>query len=290
MKITNLANLPPELVSAVKNDTYSSGGADYSVTQLIAPAQQVALKKKHANEIVNDAADLMWMLLGRAVHKVIELADVPDSWREQRKSVRVKGLKISGQVDIYNPLTKTITDAKSTSVYRTKDGLPKDWENQLNLYAALWRLNGFPVGKLRVLTLYRDWRQSEALRNKDYPKTAAQAIDVPVWDQIEAQDYLRARISFHESAKNALESGGSEALSTVTPCTSRERWATPDRWAVMKKGLKRATKLFESEAEAAEMVANKGEKYFVEERPGEDRRCQNYCDAAPFCNQYRGRQ
>ena len=47
MKITNNANIPQPIVDAIKNDSYSKGKADISVTQLIAPAQIVALERKH---------------------------------------------------------------------------------------------------------------------------------------------------------------------------------------------------------------------------------------------------
>ena len=288
MRVTNTANLPYEFLAAVSNDPYDNQGSDYSVTDLIAPAQQVAIKKRYKDDIVHDAADLIWILLGRAIHHVIEYADVPDSWREQRKSITMRGLKISGQADIYNPIDGVITDVKSTSVYRTKDGLPKEWEQQLNLYAVLWRLNGLDVNALRVLTIYRDWRPAEAMKNRDYPRTAVAELDVPCWRQSTALDYLRGRVDAHMSAQRELETAGGEGLAKHHACSDHEKWRTPDKFAVMKKGRKKALKLCNSDAEAAELVAAKGASYFVEDRPGEDRRCQNYCDASPWCHQFMG--
>ena len=289
MRVTNMANLPAEFLAAVSNDQYDNQGSDYSVTDLIAPAQQVALKKRYKDDIVHDAADLIWILLGKAIHQVIEYADVPDSWREQRKFVTMRGLKISGQADIYNPIDGIIKDVKSTSVYRTKDGLPDDWEKQLNLYAAIWRENGFPVKRLRVLAVYRDWRSAEALKNKDYPANALDELQVPCWRHSEAMDYLNKRVQAHMDAQCELETAGGEGLAEHHACSEVERWRTPTKYAVMKKGRKRAIKLYDTSLEAAERVESEGGRpYFIESRPGEDRRCHNYCDASPWCHQFMG--
>ena len=227
MRVTNTANLPAEFLSAVSNDHYDNQGSDYSVTDLIAPAQQVALKKKYKDDIVHDAADLIWILLGRAIHQVIEYSSVPDSWREQRKFIETRGLKISGQADIYNPVDGIIKDVKSTSVYKTRDGLPDDWEKQLNLYAAIWRENGFPVKRLRVLAVYRDWRSAEALKNKNYPATALDELQVPCWRHSVAMDYLNERIQAHMDAQCELETAGGEGLVSKPSMFGSGKMANP---------------------------------------------------------------
>jgi hypothetical protein len=64
-------------------------------------------------------------------------------------------------------------------------------------------------------------------------------------------------------------------------CTPEERWATPTTYAVMKQGKKSALKVAQSQKEAQIWLeANGGE--WVQERPGEDKRCHNYC---PFGKQ-----
>ena len=76
----------------------------------------------------------------------------------------------------------------------------------------------------------------------------------------------------------------------MTFAFDEERWATDPKFALMAKGRKSAVKLFDSEA-AAKLVmegldAKKGKIHSIVKRPGEQKRCGRWCDAAPFCEQY----
>ena len=85
MKITNKKGLPELLVRAVKNDPYSPGErTDISATTLIRPPQQVALSRFHASDLVEDAADRVWALLGSATHNILERAAGPEDISEER--------------------------------------------------------------------------------------------------------------------------------------------------------------------------------------------------------------
>jgi hypothetical protein len=69
-------------------------------------------------------------------------------------------------------------------------------------------------------------------------------------------------------------------------CSAKERWQQDSRFALKKEGSERATKVFDSEAEAK---ASLKEGYVVEERKGKASRCEgNYCNVAEFCSQYKG--
>ena len=57
MRITNERNLPYALVKAVENDSYNMGSADKSVTGLLQPPRQSALRELHADEVTEDASD-----------------------------------------------------------------------------------------------------------------------------------------------------------------------------------------------------------------------------------------
>ena len=63
-------------------------------------------------------------------------------------------------------------------------------------------------------------------------------------------------------------------------CTPEERWAKPDKWAVMKHGRKSAVKVFDSEEEAN---ANIGLGDYIEYRQGVDTKCEDYCMVNQFC-------
>ena len=56
----------------------------------------------------------------------------------------------------------------------------------------------------------------------------------------------------------------------------------------MKKGRKSALKLFDefSVVEAHSMAMNLGAGHSVDFRPGENIRCEKYCDCKNFCPQY----
>ena len=72
MKYTNKLNLPEIYVRAVTNDPYDSSGSDTSTTVLLSPPRINALRKKHANEIVEDVSERFFSLDGQAIHYVIE--------------------------------------------------------------------------------------------------------------------------------------------------------------------------------------------------------------------------
>ena len=74
MKWTNKGNFPEAVVKAVTSDGYSKGGADFSVTELISPPQLKKLQKLHSNQLTKDISENIWMLLGTAVHYILEQA------------------------------------------------------------------------------------------------------------------------------------------------------------------------------------------------------------------------
>jgi hypothetical protein len=74
MKWTNKGNFPEAIVKAIQNDSYSKGNSDFSVTELISPPQLKKLQKLHSNELVKDVSENIWMLLGTAVHNILEQA------------------------------------------------------------------------------------------------------------------------------------------------------------------------------------------------------------------------
>lgn len=75
MKLTNKYNLPEPIYDAVKADPYKGGGW-ISTTTLIDSPQIRVLKKAHKDELSEDASDMLWALLGSAVHGVLERANI----------------------------------------------------------------------------------------------------------------------------------------------------------------------------------------------------------------------
>ena len=210
MRITNKKGYPAALVKAVKNDSYSRGGANRSVTGLLAPPQQAALRELYADQIVEDVSDLTFALYGQLVHLMLERAGEQSQFQvnETRFFTEVNGWTISGQTD---SLTLTedqksliITDYKFVTAYKFKRNysgelvVPEEYVQQLNLYAYLLKSGvvpalgmlqennermRFPVDGLKIVAIYRDWSKMEAKRDSTYPQLGAETHEVPLWSE-----------------------------------------------------------------------------------------------------------
>jgi hypothetical protein len=269
--ITNRLGLPQPIVDAVRADPYSSGRSDISVTTLLKPPRAVALERQHASEIVEDAADRLWALVGQIGHAILERGS-KEAITERRLYTEVNGWTVSGQVDLVPP--DLLLDYKFTSVWSCKDGLKPEWEQQLNMLHLLCVRNGIHIVKAQIVAIYRDWSTLEARRSPDYPQTQVQLFDVPLWTLPAIEAYMTERVRAHQAARAALPE-----------CTAEERWGKPTKWALMKRGRERAVKLFDSAQVANVALEAASKEHYIQERPGEQVRCQNYCAAMPFCSQ-----
>jgi hypothetical protein len=274
MKLTNRLNLPQALVSAIENDSYTRGNAEISVTGLLAPPRKVEIERMHADEVIEDASDRIWSLLGQSIHTILERAS-KEGIAERRLTTEVEGWKVSGAMDCYYPEKGLLQDYKTVTAYKFKNGqAPMEYEQQLNLYAALLRRNGDPVSGLEIVGILRDWSKMEARRDPAYPQAQVVVVPVTVWPAEQAEAFLRERVILHRQARVELPE-----------CTVEERWQKPTLYAVMKAGQKRSLKNYTSREEAEEHASRVGAK--VVERPGESIRCQAYCNASSFCTQFR---
>ena len=269
MKLTNYLNLPQPIAAAVANDDYSRGAADFSVTQLLAPPRKVALEAQHEQEITEDVSDRIFSLLGQSIHTILERAG--DGRREERLTADFGGVTVSGQFDYFDS-DDAIWDWKVASVYEITHGVQKEKEQQVNCYRLLAVRNGYEVSGLRLGFILRDWSRTQTVK-ANYPPHQVVVYPVTMWSLEETERFIAERIRLHL-----------EARSVLPLCTDEERWAGPPRWALMKRGNKRASKVFDTKWEAEEAVKI---GYYVEERPGTNTRCEFYCAAAPFCDQWK---
>jgi len=274
MIITNTEGLPQPLVDAITKDPYDAGKSDLTVTQLISPPRKVALEKRHFNEMVVDASDRLWALMGQIGHGILERAANSDIV-EKRWFGAMDGWVISGQSDLILP-TSTLCDYKFTSVWTVKDGLKPEWEQQLNLLMWLAESHATNIRSAQIICIFRDWSVNEARRDRNYPQRQVKVLPVPLWGYEKAEAFARERVRIHAQAQ----------AGNLPECTAEERWEKEPVWAVMKKGRKRAVRLYDNEVDAAKHAATeKGGS--VEHRPGDSIRCQSYCAAAPYCDQWK---
>lgn len=271
MKFTNNTGLPEPLFLAICNDDYSAGESDISTTSLSAPSRIWALRKNHAHELTSDASDRIWSLLGQVGHKISErCGNDPRYITERRFYVTIDGKKIGGQIDLYDQQEKVLYDYKLTSYWVAKEGVKDEWKQQANVNKYLLEKNGFEVRRIKYIAIFRDWSKMRAGQG-DMPDQGVMTFEVEQWPEAVTLNWIKGRITSHYAA-----------LETLPECSEDERWAKPAKWALMKRGGKRAVKLYETE-QAANADVEQGVNY-VEQRPGEDTRCENYCEVKAFCS------
>lgn len=275
MILTNKLNLPSSIYNAVKRDPYTKGDAHISVTGLIGPARKRILELRHADEITEDVADRIWSLMGQITHGILERAD-DEAWCEERLYIVRHGWRISGQFDrVLLENDGLLQDYKLTSTYSVKDGAKPEYVAQANLYRLMLQEHGYTVEKLQIVAILRDWQRSKAKHDPNYPQAPCVVIDLPAWPKEQTEAYITGRLTIHGWAQTALPD-----------CTDDERWYRGEKFALVKLGNKKATKLFNTKEEAIAWTENDDNLYKIEHRRGENLRCSDYCSAAPFCSQY----
>jgi hypothetical protein len=281
MEITNLKGLPAAIVEAVRNDDYDSGASDLTASKLIDSPRLVALVKKHHHEIVDDAENRIWALLGKGVHYVLERAE-PSELTELRLFTTINGWRVSGAFDRLSLKHGKLIDYKVTSAWTVVygDRLP-DWEAQLNVLAELVARNSDreEVRELAIVAILRDWSKTRAREGGDYPPVQIVEIPIRLWGLETRRAYLEQRVALHQRAQ----------AGELPECSDEERWAKPTTYALMKGQNKRAVKIHETREAAEEHRISMGGdmNYWIEERPGQNVRCEDYCPVVRFCEQAR---
>jgi len=286
MNITNNHNLPQSFVNFARNDKYSKGLSDISVTTLIDSPRVRLLREAKSSEMTSDAADMIWPLFGTAVHHILESASEDEGViLEERLYATVNDWILSGAVDHQKVEGNSIsiTDYKVTSVWSVIHG-KIEWEQQLNCYAFLSQKNkGMKVKSLQICAILRDWNRREAERREYYPQAPVILVDIPLWPDTKRIDYIKERVAMHQDAQINYD-----LAQAFPPCSDEERWKRGEAWAVKKKGNKRAQRVFDNEVSAGEFMKDK-ENLEVEHREGEYVRCKgDYCGVANFCSQFKG--
>jgi hypothetical protein len=316
---TNKHNIPEYIAQAIRVDDHFTNG-DISVTSLIDSPKIYYLKSQTTYEV--DVMDMMAAFLGTGMHTALERAEkgrykertlkqaaavltdleeekganylkkividklggtIEDNIiREMNWTMEVLGWTISGTLDIYNKETCYIEDHKMTSAMAFMyPELKKSWNAQMNCYATILRANGYEVKGARIHAFFKDWSKAAVVRNRDYPKTPYMPIEIQMIDNDQMIKYMENRVSLHQKMRAGED----------IPCTGKDRWATVDTFAVMKKGNKKATRVLDSHALAEQEIEKIKLKtagdFFVETRPGSSKRCEEYCPMKNVCDQYK---
>lgn len=268
MILTNVTGLPEPLVRAIKRQEHRVSPGALSATQVIGPPRIRVLKLRHDYEV--DVSEMIWLLLGKAVHSIVE-DDGANT--EVLLETPVGRDLLCGTLD-HISRDGLISDYKCTSVWGIVLGDKPEWEAQLNCYAHLARENGLHVSGLQIVALLRDWQQSKRME-EGYPLTQVQVLPIPMWGEERVHEYLLERFRLHREAEEVADED-------LPLCTEEERWYRPGKVAVYKGQRKRAERLFDTPEEALAYTARRS-GYRVEVRPGESVRCQRYCEVREFC-------
>lgn len=288
MKITNKFGVPQPLVTLASREYYSKGASQYSVTELMSPPRIRRLRDKHNEDIEQDVSDMLWQLLGSALHVVMERGET-EGWRmEERLFTQVDGVTISGQIDLQEvtPRGVIITDYKFTSAWAVmQDKI--EWEQQLNIYKWLVEtVKKEKVAGLRICALVRDFSRHDT--REGYPDSPIHMVDIPMWDAVKTETYIRERLDLHRESRVNADFG-----ETLPECSPEDRWMSDTIYAVMRDGRKTAIRVFKDESEAQSCASEEAKKgkgnVFIETRPAEPKRCTgNFCGVAQWCDQYQG--
>lgn len=283
MIITNKNNLPSAFVN-LSEDTREPVDKHYSTTTIIKPTRMILLERRHFNEIVDDVANRVWLVFGTAVHKILEEHDKTGYAEISLEEVITSDYILTGKCDLYNEENMSVEDYKTASVYKIMSQDFSDWKKQGLIYAWLLIKKGKLVNKIRFHALLKDWTaRDKRLKGSSYPSHSIWTweYDIKTQDLTDIETYIRDRFDELIECEKLNDND-------LPICSDSDRWYTSDKWAVRKKNAARALKVHSTEESALEHLETLGKDYEIEYRPGENKRCMDYCDCKDYCNFIKG--
>jgi hypothetical protein len=285
--LTNYSRLPDMMVAALSRNEHEMGNSNYSITQLIKSPRMLQLSRRHTEEVTRDAVDMWNSFIGTCVHGGIydKIKDNEDYIVEKRIEMQVGDKTIGGTPDVVQKSTKTIFDHKTMQTSAFGLEVKPDYEAQLNIYAYMLEQQGIPIDNLFINAIYLDWRLAAAKSAEPgkYPEAPVRLVPVPKWSKESVESYIEGRVAIH-SAAELLED------SELPECSAEECWESQQKLAIYRPGGLRALKLCNNYREVDDWLIWKKipkREINIVDRPRTRRRCEMYCDAAPFCNQYK---
>ncbi len=285
MKITNKYKFDSLFVDWLTFDEYDYEEDTISTTEFKKPLRAKILERRYKDKLEVDVNDFVATRYGVAIHDSFEKLPLKDCIQEQRLRSFIDGYVVTGKFDILQKQGDEymLADVKSTSVWTYVFGSKlSDYIDQLSVYRFLARRNGYNVKKTaKILFVFTDWKKSDAMNKKDYPKSRLATQEITLKDTVEVEDEIKSYISELKAYKDVPDN-------KLPFCSADELWKSEDTYAVKKEGVQRARKVFKNKDEANEYVNGLGaveKKLYVEERLGKVKRC-NYCVCKSVCVQY----
>lgn len=306
MVITNKHNLPPHVVRVLTEGMRPPERNTVHVTELIDDIHRRSMSLQHYGHQTFDASDMMWAMLGKMGHKVMEQdpsivseynvkltfgydSGINSVTRLRSKSIDRKPapdeIALTGTVDAYDPVTKTLYDNKfvtHTAITSNPSDGKKVWRDQLTVYKYMLNQVGITVRQAYIIAFIRNMTVYDALKH-DMPDSNIVPVQIELPTMRECEEYVFDRLN--EMASLTFE--GKE----TTECSQENRWNRSKYRAFVptKPGAKNPWKsigTFDTEHEAVQALdnANAMQSGTVEEIEGKDIRCINYCQYKEFCD------
>lgn len=279
MIYTNKLNLPNSIINSVveKNPPVDNR---YSVTELLKSIREIKLYRKYYKDIKVDVSDLINVLFGSAVHKILEdNTDEPDVEKEIKMEFNFNGITIVGKFDRRNLKKQLIEDYKTGKVSTVTSNDFEEYRLQGLIYSWMtFKLTGVIIRKLRFYILLKDYSKIKASNISNYPSSPIYVWEYDVEDS--DYDYIEKYLNNKISLLNKND---------ISECSDEERWYTGTKYAVYKNvGDKRAAIVCDTEEEAHGYITNKCDgKGEIQVRKGEYLKCKHYCNCCEFCEQWR---
>lgn len=292
MQLTNKHELPRAMFQAIEREIYRPNPDLLRVTELINPPLIKTLALRHWDELVLDASDFLTTFLGTAGHYILSLFKADGVLTEHRMKVPIPGSDrmLKGTADLIVPEQGLLQDYKFVSVFSYIFGKERgfeDYTQQLNVYAWMCKELGIAdIERAELNMILRDWHASK--RHEDnYPDVSFVRVPIHLWGYKAQTEFINQRLHLHETQADR-------------ECTPDEKWQKPTTYAIMEKGKKKALaathyvdgvrKPFTSPQEADEVIKErkltnrkKNGTVWVEKRPGQCVRCENWCYVSQVC-------
>lgn len=311
MAYTNNRNIPLPLALWLARETYDKDPSYISGSQLAMSDRQIVLGSRcepdedlanlvaaRLGHAINDSIDAAWkapFLMERirlaGYNPLIEIEVnpvVPDPAKtavyiQERFNEHVAGKVLSGAPDLI--YMGRLSDYKSTSVFIYQNKIPNDYMWQLTTYRYLAR-HLITDDTATIQFILKDWSRFRAEKDPTYPQTPCPTMLVRVGSPEECLERIVARIERVKALMSVDEAD-------LPLCTDEELWLDDPTYRYYKNPLapatSRATRVFDSMAEANAHMAKEGGKGRIDIRKASPKACL-YCKAASICSQFESMQ
>ena len=306
MAFTNERNIPLSVAVWLARDMYDKDPNFLSGSELARSDRQIVLGRRANPNIdlselisgrlgnaINDAIDAAWKseflenyirlagfnpLFKYAVNPAFEEPGTIPVYIQKRYEEEFMGKTLSGAPDLI--MNRRLFDYKSTAVFLYQKKTPADYIWQLTTYRYLAR-EYIDDDTATIQFILKDWSKRTAARDPSYPQTPCPTMLV----RVGSAEECRARLATRIGRLNELMSVDDHDLPR---CTDEELWIDPPKFAYYRdphaKTTARATRVFNTHAEAVAYQGQQNGVGRIDLRKGEPRAC-DYCSASTICQQ-----